>query len=97
MSETTQGPVGVGRQKFWKEIRRQKFWKEISPKEKMERMRSEVKTTRQQLSSAWDLIHRLKHHSHTQDGSIVIPFNEGGTRFSGLGSLRSSNPDEVFF
>lgn len=84
-------------------ISRVKFWSELDDKEKVERMRGEVKRLEAVIQHQSEIIQRLLSHQHDANGKIVVILNEygylGGSNIpsdQSLGRLTNSS-DEVYF
>lgn len=52
---------------------RDKYWSECDDAMKIERMRSQVKRLQQEVAMLNKVARYLQGHSHTPDGSVVIP------------------------
>lgn len=56
---------------------REKFWSEKSDAEKIETLRSEVKTLGRALSEMHEIVEKLRSHGHDVHGRIVAPISDG--------------------
>lgn len=88
--------------------KRPKYWAELSDKEKIERMRKEVKWIEERLWNRIEgqgaIVDRLLHHSHgAYNGGLVVPLSSdlpggrGRTKAFKAAQRGLENPDEVYF
>lgn len=54
---------------------REKYWSECDDATKIERMRGQVRRLQQEVSMLNKFVRYLQNHSHTPDGSVVIPMS----------------------
>jgi hypothetical protein len=78
-------------------VMREKYWSELDDQEKIERLRSEVKTLKSQLETLHDLKDMFDVHSHRQpDGQAQVPAHRS-YRSRAMGGFQKLGDDEVYF
>ena len=55
---------------------REKYWNECDSETKIERLRQEIKGLQREVSMLMRVTRLLQSHSHTPDGSTVVPIRE---------------------
>lgn len=74
---------------------REKYWDELTDTQKIERMRSIVKSMQYQLQTAVATIDKLTNHQHNmQNGEIVVPLKDN--RYGAEESPRRFKDDKYF-
>lgn len=51
-----------------------KCWNELTDREKIERMREQVKFLESRLSRANERINKLEEHNHDVNGKLILPY-----------------------
>jgi len=76
---------------------RESYWSEVDDKEKIKRLRVAVKHLQTNVAMLMKFMRYLQAHSHTQDGSLVIPmFMKDEPQINDCGYLLKGK-DDVYF
>ncbi len=77
-------------------VGREKYWKELTADEKLERMRMEVKQLRNRLDAAQQTIQQSRQHVHSANEIYFRELRRGDV-VEVEGPRRNLNDDEVYF
>lgn len=75
---------------------REKYWSELDDKEKIARMRQQVKNQQLEITRLETLVRQLMDHRHLND-QLVISINNVNSRGSIIGGPRGTGTDDVYF
>jgi len=77
---------------------REKYWSEIDIEEKINRTRRAVKHLQADVSMLMKFMRLFQSHSHTPDGSVVIPmFMKDEPCLDNRRYMNTANGDDVYF